>query len=113
MDGTTASAVWASIVKNYDMILGAQLSNSFIILIALSESNRPLTATEISKTIASNTNGKIFRVPATLQDSLQKRLNREGYVDSERTGGQLRYSITTKGQELLRGWRSFLLAYRS
>jgi hypothetical protein len=56
-------------VKNYDMILGGtQLSNSFIILLALSESGSSfsLTATEISKAIATRTNGKLFKVPASL-----------------------------------------------
>ena len=32
-------SIWESIAKNYEMIQGAQLSNSFIILMALEESN--------------------------------------------------------------------------
>jgi DNA-binding PadR family transcriptional regulator len=100
--------VWDSIVKNYDMILGAQLSNSFIILMALSESSDPLSATEISKVIASRTNGKIFKVPATLQDSIEKRLKREGYVVASNIADKTKYSITSKGQRLLRAWMAFL-----
>jgi DNA-binding PadR family transcriptional regulator len=105
---STTDTVWDSIVKNYDMILGAQLSNSFIILMALSESNDPLSATEISKIIASRTNGKIFKVPATLQDSIEKRLKREGYVVTSNISDKTKYSITSKGQRLLRAWTAFL-----
>jgi DNA-binding PadR family transcriptional regulator len=99
-------------VKNYDMILGAQLSNSLVILMALSESDDPLSATEISKVIASRTNGMIFKVPATLQDSIEKRLKREGFIRSAKIDGKICYSITSKGQRLLRGWKSFLEGYR-
>ena len=63
-----------SIVKNYEMIEGAQFSNSFIILMALNESNKPLNSTEISEIIALKTSGKIFKVSATLKDSLEHRL---------------------------------------
>jgi hypothetical protein len=70
------------------MILGAQLSNSFIILLVLSGESRSssssLTATEISKAIATRTNGKLFEVPATLQDSIGKRLKREGLVEAKK-----------------------------
>lgn len=105
---SATDTIWDSIVKNYDMILGAQLSNSFIILMALNESNDPLSATEISKVIASRTNGKIFKVPATLQDSIEKRLKREGYVVSSNIGNKTKYSITSKGQRLLQAWMAFL-----
>ena len=44
--------VWESIVKNYGMINGAQLSNSFIILMAFSESKEPLNTTQVSQMIA-------------------------------------------------------------
>jgi DNA-binding PadR family transcriptional regulator len=108
--------VWDSIVKNYDMILGAQLSNSFIILLALSESgsssSSSLTATEISKAIATRTNGKLFKVPATLQDSIEKRLKREGLVEAKKTNTKVRYSITDKGRQLLLGWKSFIMTYQ-
>ena len=44
--------IWESIAKNYDMIQGAQLSNSFITLMALSEANKPLNTTQISEIIS-------------------------------------------------------------
>jgi DNA-binding PadR family transcriptional regulator len=92
------------------MILGAQLSNSFVILMALNQSNDPLSATEISKVIASHTNGKIFKIPATLQDSIEKRLKREGYVIVSNVSGKTKYSVTPRGQRLLRAWIAFLEA---
>jgi DNA-binding PadR family transcriptional regulator len=112
---STTYTVWDSIVKNYDMILGAQLSNSFIILLALSESgssSSSLTATEISKAIATRTNGKLFKVLATLQDSIEKRLKREGLVEAKKTNTKVRYSITDKGRQLLLGWKSFIMTYQ-
>ena len=112
---------WTSIVKNYEMIEGAQFSNSFIILMALNESNKPLISTEISEIIALKTSGKIFKVSATLKDSLEHRLKRGGYVDSRdipSKKGTVKpvkkslYSITPKGRDLLKGWISFLSVYK-
>lgn len=105
---SSSDIVWNSIAKNYDMILGAQLSNSFIILMVLSESENPLSASDISKVISSRSNGKIFKVPATLQDSIEKRLKREGYVVTSSTTEKSKYSITSKGNRLLRAWIAFL-----
>lgn len=113
-------SIWPSIVKNYEMIQGAQLSNSFIILMALYESQKPLNSTEISEIIVFKTSGKIFKVSATLKDSLEHRLKREGYVESidiSAKKGTIKpikkslYSITPKGRDLLKGWISFLSAY--
>ena len=73
--------VWDSIAKNYDMIQGAQLSNSFITLMALSSSDQPLNTTQISEIIAYHTKGHIYKISATLKDSLEHRLKREGYVE--------------------------------
>ncbi len=115
-------SIWTSIVKNYEMIEGAQFSNSFIILMTLNESNNPLNSTEISKIIAFKTSGKIFKVSATLKDSLEHRLKRGGYVNSTdipSKKGTMKpvkkslYSITPKGRDLLKGWISFLSAYKS
>jgi DNA-binding PadR family transcriptional regulator len=115
-------SIWTSIVKNYEMIQGAQLSNSFIILMVLHESQKPLNSTEISEIIAFKTSGKIFKVSATLKDSLEHRLKREGYVESidiSAKKGTIKpikkslYSITPKGRDLLKGWISFLNAYKS
>ena len=76
-----AQKIWDSIAKNHDMIQGAQLSNSFIMLMALSTANKPLNTTEISEIIALHTKGKIYKISATLKDSLEHRLKREGYVE--------------------------------
>ena len=118
----TKDEIWNSISQNYEMIQGAQLSNSFIILMALYESEKPLNSTEISEIISSKTSGRIYKVSAALKDSLEHRLKRAGYVESidiPAKKGTLKpikkslYSITPKGINLLNGWISFLLAYKS
>jgi DNA-binding PadR family transcriptional regulator len=120
-DKFTKEDVWRSISLNYDMIQGAQFSNSFIILMALYESEKPLNSTEISEIISSKTSGKIYKVSAALKDSLEHRLKRAGYVESidiPAKKGKMKpirkslYSITPKGRSLLRGWVSFLAAYK-
>ena len=120
-DELTKEDVWKSISHNYEMIQGAQLSNSFIILMALYESEKPLNSTEISEIISSKTSGKIYRVSAALKDSLEHRLKRAGYVESidiPAKKGKIKpikkslYSITPKGRRLLEGWLSFLSAYK-
>ena len=120
-DKFTKEDVWRSISLNYEMIQGAQFSNSFIILMALYETEKPLNSTEISEIISSKTSGKIYKVSAALKDSLEHRLKRAGYVESidiPAKKGKLKpvrkslYSITPKGRRLLRGWVSFLAAYK-
>jgi DNA-binding PadR family transcriptional regulator len=120
-DEHTKEDVWRSISQNYEMIQGAQLSNSFIILMALNESEKPLNSTEISEIISSKTLGKIYKVSAALKDSLEHRLKRAGYVESidiPAKKGKIKpikkslYSITPKGRRLLKGWISFLSAYK-
>lgn len=108
--------MWERIAKNYQFIQGAQISNSFIILMALSESKEPLTATQISEMIAVNSNGKLFKVSGALKDSLENRLRRDGYVagiDLPQEGKKkpirkTLYSITPMGQKLLKGWLAFV-----
>ena len=116
----TKDEIWNSISQNFEMIQGAQLSNSFIILMALYESEKPLNSTEISETISSKTSGRIYKVSAALKDSLEHRLKRAGYVESidiPAKKGTMKpikmslYSITPKGRNLLKGWISFLSAY--
>ena len=102
---------WDSISKNYDMIQGAQLSNSFIILMALEESEEPLSTTQISELISRRSKGQIYRISATLKDSLEFRLKREGYVKGAIEANKSLYSITPKGRKLLKGWIAFLSAY--
>lgn len=117
----TKEDIWRSISLNYEIIEGAQLSNSFIILMALYESEKPLNSTEISEIISSKTSGKIYKVSAALKDSLEHRLKRAGYVESidiPAKKGKMKpirkslYSITPKGRKLLKGWISFLSAYK-
>lgn len=108
---TTRRLVWESIAKNYEMVEGAQLSNSFIILMVLNESKEPFNTTQISQIIALNSAGQIYKISATLKDSLEHRLKREGYVESSDLPNKSLYSITPKGKKLLRGWIAFLSAY--
>ena len=82
------------------MVEGAQLSNSFIILMALNESKEPLNTTQISQIIALDTGGQIYKISATLKDSLEHRLKREGYVESIDLDKKSLYSITPKGKKL-------------
>ena len=116
----TKDEIWNSISQNFEMIQGAQLSNSFIILMALYESEKPLNSTQISEIISSKTSGRIYKVSAALKDSLEHRLKRAGYVESidiPAKKGTMKpikmslYSITPKGRNLLKGWISFLSAY--
>jgi hypothetical protein len=106
-------SIWESIAKNYEMIQGAQLSNSFIILMALEESNdEALNTTQISEIIAVRTKGQLYKVSATLKDALEHRLKREGYVESIELKNKSLYRITAKGKKLLNGWISFLDAFK-
>jgi hypothetical protein len=116
----TNQKIWDSIAKNYDMIQGAQLSNSFITLMALNEANKPLNTTQISEIISLHTKGEIYKISATLRDSLEHRLKREGYVEGidvptlqglRKPVKMTLYSITPKGRNLLKGWISFLSVY--
>ena len=99
--------IWNEIVKNYEMIQGAQLSNSFILLMVLNEAKQPLTTTKISELISKRSKGEIYKISATLRDSLELRLKREGYVEGIDKKNKGLYSITPKGQKLLQGWIVF------
>jgi hypothetical protein len=111
-EGSSSSQkIWESIAKNYDTIQGAQLSNSFIILMALSDVKEPLNTTQISELIAFHTKGQIYKISATLKDALEHRLKREGYVEGIDMKNKSLYSITPKGRKLLNGWIAFLSAY--
>src|SRR5205085_8053491 len=103
--------IWDSVSKNYEMVQDAQLSNNFVILMALNESEQPLTTTQISEIISKRSKGQIYKNPATLKDALENRLKREGYVNGIITANKILYSITSKGRKLLNGWVAFLSAY--
>ena len=128
-DQVTDSAVqndrmWNSIANNYEWINYAQISNSFILLMALNENkarNKALTVGEISEIIAQKSKGRLYKVPSTLRDALEYRLKREGLVDDEiiantssihKAHKVSRYSVTPKGQKLLQGWIDFLSAFQ-
>jgi DNA-binding PadR family transcriptional regulator len=93
------------------MIQGAHIANSFILLMALAEANEPLSTTQISETISRESKGQIFKLSATLKDSLEYRLRRDGYVEGLNLPNKTLYIITPKGKKLLKGWIAFLSAY--
>jgi hypothetical protein len=103
--------IWKSISDNYELIEGAQLSNSFIILMTLDKTDESLTSSDISKTISYNSLGRIYKPASTLKDSLENRLKREGYVEGIIENNKTYYKITLKGKKLLKGWISFLSIY--
>jgi hypothetical protein len=102
---------WGSIARNYEMIQGAHITNSLILLMALAEANEPLSTTQISEIISRQSKGQIFKLSATLKDSLEYRLRRDGYVEGLNLPNKTLYSITLKGKNLLKGWVAFLSAY--
>ena len=63
--------IWKNIVKFYEFIEGAQISNSFVILKVLYESEDPLSTTQISQKISSQSDGKLFKVSGVLKDTLK------------------------------------------
>ena len=102
--------IWNSLSKNYKMIEGAQLSNSFVILLSLMNSREPLTTNQISGRISKKSQGEIYKNPGTIKDALDKRLVREAFVSSNIMENITKYSITPKGEKLLKGWIGFLSA---
>ena len=103
--------LWSSIAKNYEMIQGAQIANSFILLMVLSNATEPSSTTQISEIISKKSRGEIFKLSSTLKDSLEYRLKRDGYVEGIDMKNKSLYSITPKGRKLLKGWIAFLSAY--
>src|SRR5689334_13578313 len=113
---SNSDSLWQSIARNYEFIEGAQLSNSLICLLALSESEEPMSTTQISEDIARNTKGEILKVSGTIKDSLERRLKKAGYVEGvdiptlkkdKKTVRVSLYKITPKGRKLLNGWIAF------
>ena len=113
---------WLQIAKYYDLIKAAELSNSFIVLMALDESNQPQSPTQISEIVSSKSNGKIFKVSGTIKDTLEKRLRKLGYVEGKDVPNikgdrkpirMTLYSITPKGKKILAGWLGFLSAIQN
>jgi DNA-binding PadR family transcriptional regulator len=112
--------LWSKLSGNYEFIEGAQIANSFICLLTLSELAKPVSATEMSRYISLKTEGKIFKVSATLKDSLEHRLRAAGYVEGTDIASKTQsgrkpirvtmYQITPRGKLLLHGWQAFLRA---
>jgi DNA-binding PadR family transcriptional regulator len=87
---------------------------------ALDEIKKPVTAGQISEFIAMRSKGRLYKVSATIKDSLDNRLNREGLVedhglkkeqDEKKLLKVAHYAITPKGRKLLQGWLAFLSAF--
>ena len=72
--------IWENIVKHYEFIQGAQMSNSFILLMALNGSKEPLSTIQISEVISNQSKGKIFKAYGALKDSLENILRKNGYI---------------------------------
>jgi DNA-binding PadR family transcriptional regulator len=114
--------IWLLLAKNFEHVEGAQISNSFICLLALAESEAPMSTTDMSKYIAKKTNGQIYKVSATIKESLENRLKKAGYVEGNDIPSKQRskdsrkkvraslYKITPRGRKLLKGWIGFLRA---
>ena len=77
--------LWDFIAKNYEWISHAQISNSFILLMAIKQAKNALTAGEmageISEIIVQKSKGHLYKFPSTLRDALEYRLKREGFVE--------------------------------
>jgi DNA-binding PadR family transcriptional regulator len=81
---------------------------------------KPVTSGEISEFIALRSKGRLYKASATIKDSLDNRLKRDGLVEDhslkkeqdEKKYKVAHYTITPKGQKLLRGWISFLSAFQ-
>jgi hypothetical protein len=109
-DKRSLQPIWNSLSKNYNLVEGAQLSNSFLILLSLINSNEPLTTNQISEIISKKSKGEIYKNPGTIKDALDKRLVREGFVSSKIIENKSKYFITVNGEKLLKGWIGFLSA---
>jgi DNA-binding PadR family transcriptional regulator len=109
-DKSSLQLIWNSLSKNYNLVEGAQLSNSFVILLSLIYSNEHLTTNQISEIISKKSKGEIYKNPGTIKDALDKRLVREGFVSSNIIKNKTKYAITSKGEKLLKGWIGFLSA---
>lgn len=111
--------MWNSIIRQLEFITGAQISNNFIVLMALSESKESMSTTQLSEIISSRSKWKLFKVSGALRDSLENRLRKLGYVEGKDVPNIKKdykpvritlYSVTPKGRKLLNGWLGFLSA---
>jgi len=114
-----SESLWRFIARNYEFIEGAQLSNSLVCLLALSELPEPASSTQISEYAARRTKGEILKVSGTIKDSMERRLKKAGYVEGVDVPSKKNdkkpirvslYRITPKGRVLLNGWIGFMKA---
>ena len=107
-------------MKYYEFVHGAQISNDFILLMALNSSKEPVSTTQISEIIASQSKGKIIKASGASKDSLENRLRKNGYIAGDdipnikRNHKPIRmalYTVTPKGRKLLKEWIGFLSIY--
>jgi hypothetical protein len=110
-DNINFKLIWNSLSKNYNEVEGAPLSDSFIILLTLMNSKLPfLTTNQISGIVSKKSQGEIYKNPRTTKDILGTKLVHDAFVSSKIIEKRIRYSITPKGEKLLKdGLASFLL----
>ena len=72
---------------------------------------QPMTTTRISELISKRSKAQIYKISATVRDSLQYQLKREGYVERVDVNDKSLYSNTSEGKKILEGWIAFLSAY--
>ena len=77
------------------------MSNSFKILLALSELKQPLSTTQISEKIAINSKGQFFKVSGALKGSLENRLRKDGYFDGTDIPNQKRIVVEKNNHHVL------------
>jgi DNA-binding PadR family transcriptional regulator len=110
--------VWDSLVKNRDLVRGAEIAQSFPILLVLNGAEKPLTTSEVSQRIAGQSKGAVFLIPSTARSALEVLRNAdlvEG-KDEANKGNERKpiartlYSISPKGKKLVKAWVGFLSA---
>ena len=70
---------------------------------------QPMTTTRISELISKRSKAQIYKISATVRDSLQYQLKREGYVERVDVNDKSLYSNTSEGKKILEGWIAFSL----
>lgn len=55
--------IWNSIIRQFEFITGTQISNNFIVLMALSESKESMSTTQLSEIISSNQSENYSKYP--------------------------------------------------
>jgi hypothetical protein len=69
---------------------------------ALEEANEPQSSTQLSEIITKRSKGQLFKLSATLKDSLEYRLKRDSYIIGRDKTNKSVYLIIPKGRKLLK-----------